>query len=152
VEIEITDNSAEVLEAMEANKLKALEQCGLTGENFAKLLCQVDTGNLRNSITHTVDEGGDAVYIGTNSEYGAYVIKSGTWNRKVLLWWASNPLGLPRQSRGVASDLWAAGAGLFETGGVGQCGHLSEYYRGEHEEWVRKSMRLSKSLPGAFTR
>jgi phage gpG-like protein len=71
VEIEITDNSAEVLEAMEANKLKALEQCGLAGENFAKLLCPVDTGNLRNSITHTVQD--DAAYIGSNSEYAAYV-------------------------------------------------------------------------------
>jgi HK97 gp10 family phage protein len=31
----------------------------------------VDTGNLRNSITHTSD--GKAAYIGTNVEYGKYV-------------------------------------------------------------------------------
>lgn len=32
---------------------KALETSGLACENFAKRKCPVDTGNLRNSITHT---------------------------------------------------------------------------------------------------
>ena len=32
----------------------------------------VDTGNLRNSITHTVDEEEPAAYIGTNVEYAPY--------------------------------------------------------------------------------
>lgn len=36
-------------------------------------MCPVDTGNLRNSITHQVAEGEDAVYIGSASEYAAYV-------------------------------------------------------------------------------
>lgn len=74
VHIQIEDNSGLVKEEMRAACLRALEKCGLTAEGYAKLLCPVDTGNLRNSITHQVDEGGDAVYIGTNSEYGAYVI------------------------------------------------------------------------------
>lgn len=73
MEIEITDNSGLVREEFQAAVLRALEKCGLTAEGYAKLLCPVDTGNLRNSITHQVDEGGDVVYIGTNSEYGAYV-------------------------------------------------------------------------------
>ena len=34
-------------------------------------LVPVDTGNLRNSITHLVDD--DTVYIGTNNEYAVYV-------------------------------------------------------------------------------
>lgn len=72
--IEITDNSKEVSAAIEAAILRGLEKAGLVAEGYAKKLCPVDTGNLRNSITHVVDEGGDAVYIGTNSEYGAYVI------------------------------------------------------------------------------
>lgn len=76
--VEITDNSGLVREEMQAAVLRALEKCGLTAEGYAKLLCPVDTGNLRNSITHQVDGGGDAVYIGTNSEYGAYVIAR--WN------------------------------------------------------------------------
>lgn len=73
MQIEIIDNSGRVKEEMQAAAMRALEKCGLVGEGHAKRLCPVDTGNLRNSITHQVDKGGDAVYIGTNSEYGAYV-------------------------------------------------------------------------------
>ena len=63
IHIEITDNSGKVKEEFEAAVLRALETCGLTAEGYAKLLCPVDTGNLRNSITHQVEP---AVYIGTN--------------------------------------------------------------------------------------
>ena len=75
--IEITDNSKEVSAAIEAAILRGLEKCGLVAEGYAKKLCPVDTGNLRNSITHVVDEQEPAVIIGTDSEYGAYV-KLGT--------------------------------------------------------------------------
>ena len=71
--ITFKDNSDEVLAAMESACNRALEKCGLVGEGYAKKLCPVDTGNLRNSITHTVSDGEKAVYIGTNSEYGVYV-------------------------------------------------------------------------------
>ncbi len=71
--IKITDNSAEFIAAMETAALAALEECGLTAEGFAKLMCPVDTGNLHNSITHQVNSGEPAVYIGSNSEYAAYV-------------------------------------------------------------------------------
>lgn len=73
MEIDITDNSGLVREEFQTAVLRALEKCGLTAEGYAKLLCPVDTGNLRNSITHTVDEGGDVAYIGSNVEYAAYV-------------------------------------------------------------------------------
>lgn len=73
MKVEFTDNSKEVLAAMREAALRALEKCGLTAEGYAKKLSPVDTGNLRNSITHQVDEGEPAVYIGTNSEYGPYV-------------------------------------------------------------------------------
>ena len=73
MEIKFTDNSKEVLEAMQQAAVRALEKCGLTAEGYAKKLCPVDTGNLRNSITHTVDEEESAAYIGTNNEYAAYV-------------------------------------------------------------------------------
>ena len=72
--VTIQDHSAEVSAEIKAALLRGLEKIGLVAEGYAKKLCPVDTGNLRNSITHVVDEGGDAVYIGTNSEYGAYVI------------------------------------------------------------------------------
>lgn len=71
--VQFTDNSKEVLEAMQQAAVRALEKCGLTAEGYAKKLCPVDTGNLRNSITHTVDEEEPAAYIGTNNEYAAYV-------------------------------------------------------------------------------
>lgn len=74
MKITLDDHSAKVLSALDAAIARGLETCGIVAEGYAKKLCPVDTGNLRNSITHMVDEGGDAVYIGTNSEYGAYVI------------------------------------------------------------------------------
>ncbi len=71
--IRLTDNSKEALAAMEEAALRALEKCGLVAEGYAKKLCPVDTGNLRNSITHQVDEAKKTAYVGTNSEYAAYV-------------------------------------------------------------------------------
>lgn len=71
--IEITDNSGKVKEELEAAVLRALEKCGLTAEGYAKQLCPVDTGNLRNSITHQVDEQEQSAIIGTPSEYAVYV-------------------------------------------------------------------------------
>lgn len=74
--IDLTDNSGLVKEEMQAAVLRALEKCGLTAEGYAKLLCPVDTGNLRNSITHQYVRESDAVhteYIGSASEYAAYV-------------------------------------------------------------------------------
>lgn len=71
--IEIHDNSKEVSAAIKAALLRGLEKCGLVAEGYAKKLCPVDTGNLRNSITHQVDSEGHSVYVGTNSDYGAYV-------------------------------------------------------------------------------
>lgn len=65
------DHSAQVLKEFEAACLRALESCGLTGENYAKKAVPVDTGNLRNSISHRVDESEKAVYIGTSNEYAA---------------------------------------------------------------------------------
>ena len=47
--------------------------CGSQAEGYAQDLCPVDTGNLRNSITHAVDESEKSAIIGTNSSYGPYV-------------------------------------------------------------------------------
>lgn len=71
--VDIYDHSAEVLAALQEAAGRALEKCGLVAEGYAKRLVRVDTGNLRNSITHKVDPAEPAVYIGTNSEDGAYV-------------------------------------------------------------------------------
>ena len=53
--IQFTDNSKEVSDNIKAALLRGLETCGLVAEGYAKKLAPVDTGNLRNSITHTVD-------------------------------------------------------------------------------------------------
>ena len=67
------DNSKEVSDNIKAALLRGLETCGLVAEGYAKKLAPVDTGNLRNSITHTVDEEEPAAYIGSNAEYASYV-------------------------------------------------------------------------------
>lgn len=71
MDIEIKDNSAAVISAKNEAVARALEAIGLQAEGYAKMLEYVDTGRLRNSITHGVD--GDTAYIGTNVEYAPYV-------------------------------------------------------------------------------
>ena len=73
MDVETQDNSKEVSAAIKAALLRGLEKCGLVAEGYAKKLCPVDTGNLRNSITHVVDEQEPAAIIGTDNEYAAYV-------------------------------------------------------------------------------
>ena len=52
---------------------RALEQAGAAAEGHAKDLCPVDTGALRNSITHRTDLENLTEIIGSNEEYAAYV-------------------------------------------------------------------------------
>lgn len=70
--VNFKDNSGAVLSAFHSAVEKALEECGLVAEGYAKKLAPVDTGNLRNSISHKVDPEEPAVYIGTNNSYAAY--------------------------------------------------------------------------------
>lgn len=67
------DNRAQFKHAFNKALARALEEIGLAAEGYAKRLCPVDTGRLRNSITHVTRYGAKAVYIGTNVEYAAYV-------------------------------------------------------------------------------
>ena len=66
-----TDNTDEVLSALGRAKKRGLEAIGLTAEGHAKKETPVDTGRLRNSISHATDD--EAAYIGTNVEYAPYV-------------------------------------------------------------------------------
>lgn len=70
VDVNISDFTEEITEGIKEAIQRALTRIGLECEAYAKKLCHVVTGRLRNSITHYVDE--DAVYIGTNVEYAAY--------------------------------------------------------------------------------
>lgn len=72
MEIEITaDNTAEIIALAKDAVRVALEAVGLQAEGYAKRYAPVDTGRLRNSITHTTDD--DSAYVGTNVEYAPYV-------------------------------------------------------------------------------
>lgn len=103
ISVSITDNTGEVLRALEERIKIGLEEIGVKAEGLAVAAIEsnprrVDTGLLRNSITHGLSgespakgtyssddgtksgsysgalPGGDkAVYIGTNVEYAGYV-------------------------------------------------------------------------------
>lgn len=70
LKVTISQNNVSVIqEAIRHTVATALEEIGLVAEGAAKRLCPVDTGRLRNSITHAfVKE--DEIAIGTNVEYG----------------------------------------------------------------------------------
>lgn len=63
----------EFLDAMPEQIEQALIAIGMMAETHAKEECPVDTGRLRNSITHEVDMNDQAAIIGSNVEYAAYV-------------------------------------------------------------------------------
>ena len=71
IDVQFTDNSAKVLEALHAACERGLEEIGQTAEKYAVVKTPVDTGNLRNSMTHAVH--GETVYIGSNTSYATYV-------------------------------------------------------------------------------
>ena len=71
MKVDYKDNSQQILSALEKGKRNALTAIGATAETYAKQETPVDTGRLRNSISHTVD--GEAAYIGSNVEYAPYV-------------------------------------------------------------------------------
>lgn len=69
---DFTSNVPQALSGLKAAKERALEIIGGKAETYAKQICPVDTGNLRNSITHKqMDENTEV--IGTNVEYAPYV-------------------------------------------------------------------------------
>lgn len=68
---EVVSRADEVLAALRQQVALGLESIGQEAEGYAKDECPVDTGRLRNSISHEVQE--DDVYIGTNVEYAPYV-------------------------------------------------------------------------------
>ena len=99
-QIEIKSNARAARSAMENALRRALRIIGMKAESYAKQLCPVDTGLLRNSITYALDgeppanpgygdnkgeqtgaytgaadpepDGKMSVYIGTNVEYAPY--------------------------------------------------------------------------------
>lgn len=79
--IKFTDNSREVLAALDAALLRGLEKCGLVAEGYAKKLCTVDTGLLRNSITHALSGEPAAIRsYSANKAKGSNPVQSGEYS------------------------------------------------------------------------
>lgn len=70
-DVKFTSNRAAVLAAVSAANSRALEIMGGKAESYAKQLAPVDTGNLRNSITHQQVDGNTEI-IATNVEYAPF--------------------------------------------------------------------------------
>lgn len=67
-----TSHAKDVLSAEKAAAREALEIIGGKAETYAKKLCPVDTGRLRNSITHQQYDDNTEV-VGSNLSYAPYV-------------------------------------------------------------------------------
>ena len=79
--IRVTDHTADIEKTLQTKITLALSLMGDTVEGYAKEDCPVDTGNLRNSLTHTAGE--DCEYVGTNVEYARYVEFIDTYHHTV---------------------------------------------------------------------
>lgn len=76
------NNSKAIADAIDKALAAALEEIGLVAESYAKKECPVDTGRLRNSITHVARPQEKAVYIGTNVEYAQFVEEDSDGGRR----------------------------------------------------------------------
>lgn len=65
------NNKDEYKKAADAAAKVAMTTIGLLAENYSRIICPVDTGRLRNSITSVADS--ETATIGTNVEYAPYV-------------------------------------------------------------------------------
>lgn len=70
IEVKVNNVDA-VLADTERKKKAALLKCGAAWESYAKQGAPVDTGRLRNSLTHEM-EGDDTIDVGSNVEYAIY--------------------------------------------------------------------------------
>lgn len=75
-DVKLIDNSDEAIEAMHTAVEAALEAIGQQAVTHAKQNIteagRVDTGALRNSVSHIVATDENAVYVGTNQEYAVF--------------------------------------------------------------------------------
>ena len=67
MKVSVTDNSREYAAALPLAIRRGLKAVGLAAEGYAKKETTVDTGRLRNSMSHAVKD--NAAYIGSNVEY-----------------------------------------------------------------------------------
>lgn len=70
-DVEFKSNAKQILNEEEKAKLRALEKIGILVEGRAAENAPVDTGRLKNSITHEIDR--EYAIVGTAVEYAPYV-------------------------------------------------------------------------------
>ena len=70
IEVKV-DNTDAIIDETQKHKANALIKAGAAWESYAKQGAPVDTGRLRNSMTHEL-ESPDTVAIGSNVEYAIY--------------------------------------------------------------------------------
>ena len=68
----VDSHTKDVMAAVDEKIKLALSLMGDTVEGYAKEDCPVDTGNLRNSLSHAPGDTGEE-YVGTDVEYAPYV-------------------------------------------------------------------------------
>jgi len=70
--VKVISHVNEVISAKNDAIKRALEAVGIQAEGDVASLAPVDTGRLRDSITHETHAEEESVYVGTNVEYGKY--------------------------------------------------------------------------------
>ena len=76
----MTSHKDEVLDELDSKIEKALEMIGLEAEKYAKMKCPVDSGRLRNSISHLVSGQGQKTVEYKAMEY--YTTKAGKKSKR----------------------------------------------------------------------
>lgn len=72
VSVKMIDNKQEIKQAMQSQVVAWLNAIGQDAASTAANKAPVDTGALKNSISHAVDEEEKKAYIGTNIEYAIW--------------------------------------------------------------------------------
>lgn len=72
-DFKIIDHTNEILKATNESLYNALYIIGAKAADYAAAKAPVDTGRLRNSLTHEVSMNEKAVYVGSNVEYAPFV-------------------------------------------------------------------------------
>jgi hypothetical protein len=122
--VEIKDHKDEFVEALNSAFMNALEKIGMVAESYAKAKCPVDTGFLRNSITHAIEGQGAAITEYTDnsgSQTGTYSGIAGGGSADIV---KSVYIGTNVE---YAVDV-ELGTGIYATGGGGSSGQKARPY------------------------
>jgi len=69
----VNDNRDKFKSELEKAIHTALDEIGAKAESYAKSVVPVDTGRLRDSITHKVNDADSSVEVGSDVHYASYV-------------------------------------------------------------------------------